>query len=60
MSIIDEIRCDIMEAIDAITEQDQECAAYLREHLVFDDERSTVMYTGDPDMVKMTPVPAAN
>ena len=47
-----EVRNEILITIDTIAEQDPGLASYLYEHIVFDEERGTVAYTGDPWVVE--------
>jgi hypothetical protein len=48
------IKAEILAAVEEIRAAMPEAAEYLEQHLVFDDEKETFMYTGD-DRLKMRP-----
>jgi len=43
----EQICSDILQAVDYIATKNPEAAQYLREHLAFDTEKMTMVYTGD-------------
>ena len=48
------IKAEILATVELIRAARPEAAEYLEQHLVFDDEKETFMYTGD-DRSKMRP-----
>ena len=46
------IKAEILATVESIRAAMPEAAEYLEQHLVFDDEKETFMYTGD-DRIKM-------
>ena len=48
------IKAEILATVESIRAAMPEAAEYLEQHLVFDDEKETFMYTGD-DRIKMRP-----
>jgi hypothetical protein len=49
------IKAEILATVESIRAAMPEAAAYLEEHLVFDDDQETFMYTGD-DRIKLRPI----
>lgn len=49
----DEVKASIMGAIKELKQQMPDAGAYLKKHIIFDDEAETFMYTGD-DQLKIS------
>ncbi len=54
-AIYRQVKADMLSALEAIRRAHPKAGEYLAQHLVFDDEKQTVMYTGDPRRLKITP-----
>lgn len=49
------IKLTLKDAIERVRAQDPAAGEYLEQHLVFDDEKYSVSYTGD-DRIKIIPI----